>query len=117
MSDADGVNQVYVVSFPEIRGLQQVSTNGGRRPIWSASGDELFFWNRDTLMVTPVSIGASFEMETPRPLFVLPGMRRGYDVTADGQRFLVHLRNPDAPAREIHVVENFFEELKAKVGN
>ena len=44
-------------------------------------------------------------------------MRRGYDVTADGQRFLVHLRNPDAPAREIHVVENWFEELKAKVEN
>ncbi len=68
-------------------------------------------------MVTPVSIGASFDAGTPRPLFVLPGMRRGYDVAADGQRFLVHLTNPDAPAREIHVVENWLEELKAKVGN
>ena len=116
-SDADGRYEVYVVSFPEIRGLQQVSTNGGGWPRWSASGDELFFWNRDTLMVTPVSIGASFDAETPRPLFVLPGKRWGYDVTADGQRFLVHLRNPDAPAREIHVVENWLEELKGKGGN
>jgi coproporphyrinogen III oxidase len=108
---------VYVVSFPEIRGKQQVSTDRGRRPVWSASGDELFFWNGDTLMVAPVSIGALFEAETPRPLFVLPGMRRGYDVSADGQRFLVHLRNPDAPAREIHVVENWLEVLKGKGGN
>ena len=117
VSDADGASQVYVVSFPEIRGKRQVSTNGGRRPIWSASGDELFFWNGDTLMVAPVSIGASFDAEAPRPLFVLSGRRRGYDVTADGQRFLVHMRNPDAPAREIHVVENWLEVLKAKGGN
>lgn len=116
-SDADGVLQVYVVSFPEIRGKRQVSTDRGRRPVWSASGDELFFWNGDTLMVAPVSIGALFEAETPLPLFVLPGMRRGYDVTADGQRFLVHMRNPDAPAREIHVVENWLEVLKGKGGN
>ncbi len=106
-----------MVSFPEIRRKRQVSANGGGQPIWSASGDELFFWNGDTLMVTPVSIGASFDAETPRPLFVLPGMRRGYDVTADGQRFLVHMRNPEAPAREIHVVENWIEVLKGKGGN
>ena len=108
---------MYVVSFPEIRGKRQVSADGGGTPIWSASGDELFFWNGDTLLVSQVSIGASFDAETPRPLFVLPGLRRGYDVTADGQRFLVNMRNPDAPAREIHVVENWLEELKAKVGN
>ena len=67
-------------------------------------------------MVARVSIEASFDAEAPRPLFVLPGIQE-YDVTADGQRFLMRTRNLDAPAREIHVVENWFEELKAKVGN
>ena len=41
----------------------------------------------------------------------------GFDVTSNGQHFVVLAPNPDAPAREIRVVLNFFEELKAKVGN
>ncbi len=41
----------------------------------------------------------------------------GFDVTPDGQYFAVLAPNPDAPAREIRVVLNWFEELKAKVGN
>ena len=40
-----------------------------------------------------------------------------YDVTADGQRFLLQVKNRDAPAAEISVVLNWFEKLKAKVGN
>ncbi len=54
------------------------------------------------------------------PLFHLPDIelyQGRWDVTADGQRFLVTVKNPDAPAREIHVVLNWDEELKAKVGN
>ena len=36
------------------------------------------------------------------------------DVTLDGQHFAVAASNPDAPAREIHVVLNWFEELRAR---
>ena len=111
---ADG--EVYVVSFPATGGKQQVSTDGGTGPRWSAAGDELFFWKGDTLMAAEVSTQGSFRRETPRPLFALPDVS-DYDVTADRQRFLVVVRNPDAPAEEIHVVENWFEEWKAKVGN
>ncbi len=50
------------------------------------------------------------------PLFVSPGCR-GYDVTADGQRFVVRVKNPEAPAEEIHVVLNWFEELRERMGN
>ena len=40
-----------------------------------------------------------------------------WDVARDGQRFIITGRNPDAPAREIHVVLNWDEVLKAQVGN
>ena len=40
-----------------------------------------------------------------------------YDVTPDGSSFVVLADDPDATAKEIHVVNNFFEKLKAKVGN
>ncbi len=41
----------------------------------------------------------------------------GYDVTPDGTRFVVLMTKPDAVPKEIHVVLNWFEELKAAVGN
>ncbi len=119
-SDETGSSEVYVVQFPATAGKQQVSIDGGVNPRWSALGDELFFWKGDTLMATRVSTAGWFRRETPRPLFALPDALPnvgGYDVTADGQRFLVRVKNPDAPAKEIHVVVNWFEELKAKVGN
>ncbi len=80
----------------------------------------MFFWHADTLMVSQVSTGTPFSNTVPRPLFVWgdPGSRGppSYDVASDGQRFVIAARNPEAPAREIHVVLNWFEELKAKVG-
>ncbi len=115
-SDETGSSEVYVVQFPPTGGKQQVSTDGGVTPRWSAAGDELFFWKGDTLMATRVSTAGSFRRETPRPLFALPDVG-DYDVTADGQRFLVMVKNPDAPAEEIHVVLNWFEKLKARAGN
>ena len=55
----------------------------------------------------------------PEPLFVSAEFLNlnQYAVSADGQRILLTAENPDAPAREIHVVLNWFEELKAKEGN
>ena len=43
--------------------------------------------------------------------------RNNFGVAPDGQHFALMAPNPDAPAREIRVVVNLFEELKAKVGN
>jgi hypothetical protein len=115
-SGETGQYEVYVVSFPGLQGRQQVSIRGGTRPRWSAQSGELFFQNGDTLMVSKVWTEDAFVRENvPQPLFVISG--RDYEVSADGQRFLVAADNPDAPVREIRVVLNWFEELKAKVGN
>jgi hypothetical protein len=57
------------------------------------------------------------ECTTPRALFARPelaALEYGFSVSADGRRFLIPTRNPDASAREINVVLNWFEELKAK---
>jgi hypothetical protein len=89
--------------------------SGGRRPEWSAESGELFFLSGDTVMVTAVETGDAFRRSTPEPLFVSPDFATGvlwFAVSADGQRILYPASNPDAPAREIHVVLNWFEELK-----
>ena len=116
-SDETGRPEVHVVSFPEIGTREQVSTEGGGYPRWSAAGDELFFWRDTTLMVSEVSTGESFSWGTPLPLFEAPDITGdfAYDVAEDGQRFLLALRNPDSPAREIHVVLNWSQELLERV--
>ena len=117
-----GSSEIYVVSFPGVSALKrQISSSGGTSPRWSAESNELFFWSGDSLMVSQAATNGSFSYEVPRSLFVHPESGRDfrdfYDVRADGQRFLMPERNPDAPAREIHVVLNWFEELKERVGN
>jgi hypothetical protein len=111
---------VYVVSYPGLSARQQISVQGGRLPEWAAKSSELFFINHDTLLVSTVSTEQGFDWTTPRPLFVAPDLTSlgvGFSVTADGQRILYPARNPDALAKEIHVVLNWFEELRERVGN
>ena len=111
--------EVYVVSFPELEAKQQVSSGGGLTPRWSSDGNALFFWRDSTLMTASILPGPNFQHEAPHALFVEPDVdlfAPDYDVAPDGETFLISVMNPDAPAREIHVVLNWFEELKAKVG-
>jgi eukaryotic-like serine/threonine-protein kinase len=94
--DESGAFEVYVQGFPDSQGKRLVSRGGGAEPRWRADGRELFYVSADRrLMVVPTTIGPAFESGTPAPLFemnvrdlaFLSGRR--YDVTPDGQRFVV----------------------------
>ena len=107
---------MYVVSFPDLGGERQVSTGGGTLPRWARDGDELFYLSGDTLMSRSVSAQAGdLTFGVSRPLFEYPDLFE-YDVAPDGQRFVLRTVNPDAVTREIRVVLNWFEELKAIAG-
>jgi serine/threonine-protein kinase len=120
-SDESGQFEVYVRPFPGAAGGSrwQVS-DGGRQPLWSRDGRELFFRGFDgSLMSVPVTPGARFEAGRARPLVEggrysgggSGGGGRTYDVTPDGRRFLM-LKQPPARAKpELVVVLNWFEEL------
>ena len=113
-----GREEVYVIAYPALTGKQQISRTGGRTPMWSARSGELFFLKSDTVMATSVSTQPSLNWTTPRPLFARPDLAAldfGFSVSGDGRRFLYPARNPEAAPREIHVVLNWFEELKTKV--
>jgi Tol biopolymer transport system component/predicted Ser/Thr protein kinase len=93
-SDESGRSEVYVQPFPGPGAKTPVSTAGGGQPRWRGDGRELFYREPSgRFMAVPVTLGAgSFEAGTPQPLFALranatPGTH--YDVTADGQRFVV----------------------------
>ena len=116
-SDETGRPEIYVVSFPEIGRPTQVSTDGGFNARWSAAGNELFFWRDTTLMRAEVSTDESFSSGVPAPLFEAPDITEdfAYDLAPDGDLFLLALRNPDSAAAEIHVVQNWTQELLDRV--
>jgi len=117
-SDESGRNEVYVVSFPSADVRRQVSIDGGRLPRWSRTSGELFYWRDSTLMAVRVSTDGAFRREVPTSLFIMADADPTYarwDASADGQRFLIAGRNPDAPAREIHMVVNWNTALRAPI--
>ena len=74
----------------------------------------LLEWRR--MMVVPVSLGATFQAGAPRALFTgnyLVSFNTGdFDVSLDGQRFLMVQRDPSSISRRIHVVRNWSQELE-----
>ena len=113
-SDETGRNEVYVVSFPGPGGKWQVSTDGGSQPRWRADGQELYFLARDRkLMSVAITPGSALEGSVPRPLFETRSRYTGtaYDVSPDGQRFLVNTL-AEGSATPITVVVNWSTDLR-----
>jgi hypothetical protein len=94
-SNATGTREVYLMDFPGSSSLHRVSTEGGRMARWRRDGKELFFLATDgSMMAAEVSIGKDLAAATPKRLFPA-NLSAGsdepvYDVTRDGQRFLLY---------------------------
>ena len=113
-SDLSGREEIYVEALPPAAGRVQVSASGGTLPRWSRSKPELFFLDSDrNLMVVDMQLAAAPSAGVPRKLFPLNIRSRavGYDVTADGQQFLVNSRAEDSPNTPITVVLNWWADL------
>lgn len=116
-SDESGRLEVYVQPFGSPGGRLQISPGGGGEPMWRRDGRELFYLAADRrLMAVEVRGTTTFEAGMPRPLFQVRvsdvPFRNQYQVSADGQRFLVAtVANLDAASR-IAVVLNWPALLK-----
>jgi eukaryotic-like serine/threonine-protein kinase len=117
-SDESGKNEVYIQPFPLTGAKYQVSTGGGSHLRWRRDGKELFYLDADRkLMAVPIQAGAALAAGSPQSLFELRGVGSGaprrypYDVTADGQRFLVSLPVSEATT-PITIVLNWTAEVK-----
>ncbi len=97
-STASGRSEIYVQTFPDPAGGQWlVSQGGGAHPRWRRDGKELYYISADSkLMAVDVTLSPTFKAGIPKALFAAPilggasdlGTTR-YDVSADGQRFLI----------------------------
>ena len=112
-SDESGEFEIFVRSFPASSDRWQVSAGGGAQPRWRRDGKELFYVSPDRkIMSLEVRPGSPLETGKPHGLFqtrILPQVeaRNHYDVTADGQRFIVNSRRPEDAFLPITVVVNW----------
>ncbi len=117
-SDESGDYQIYVRPYPLTEERHQLSTApGSEEPIWSQSGDELFYRNGLRWMSSVITTEPEFKWEEPRELFRgnyinIPG--HSYDMAPDG-RFLLLQREQPLTITNLNVVLNWFEELKRLV--
>jgi serine/threonine protein kinase len=112
--------QIYVCPFPGPGGKWQVSSEPGDYPCWRRDGKELFYLTENNILmaVDVDGTGSSFEAGRPRPLFQVQNVGSlsaisPYDVTADGQRFIV-ITGEAGQTSTINVVVNWDAELRAK---
>ncbi len=118
MSQQSGRLEVYVTAFPGGGARWQVSANSGTQPRWSADGQTLYFVSVSSqLMAASVDgRGPQFRVKEVRPLFpvdlfVGPRISCGYDVAADGKRFLINSAGT-AEAPRVVLVANWSAELR-----
>jgi Tol biopolymer transport system component len=119
-SDQSGRMEVYVASWPTLTGRGIVSVDGGEEPRWTKGGRELVYRHGHRMLAVSVD-PASGELGTPQVLFEAPMSSSdpggtSYDVTPDGERFLVVTRPPERAPRRVVVVTGFFEELRRRMG-
>jgi serine/threonine-protein kinase len=122
VSNESAHNEIYVQPYPGPGGKWQISTEGGTEPAWNRNGRELFYRSGNKMMAVDVATQPTFAGGKPRVLFEGPYVPNpatfpNYDVSPDGQRFLMlkPVEQTETAPTQINVVLNWFEELKQKV--
>jgi dipeptidyl aminopeptidase/acylaminoacyl peptidase len=121
-SDESGRREVYVQPYPGPGRKWQISAEGGNEPVWNRNGREIFYRSGDRMMAVDITTQQSFSAGRPKMLFEgryqpTPLQRANYDVSPDGQRFLMvkPTAAQEAAPTQINVVLNWTEELKRRV--
>jgi eukaryotic-like serine/threonine-protein kinase len=130
-SDESGHPEVYAMAFPGPGPTVQISTSGGTDPVWRPKGGEIYYRNGDLMMAVTITDPVKLAMSRPKALWkghYLAGVgsscgmsgptSANYDVTADGQRFLmIEDKAQDVVGRQLNVIPGWAEDLKRSRNN
>jgi hypothetical protein len=119
-SEETGNFEVYVQPFPNPDAVRwRITTGGGRDPVWSADGRELYFQNDTTMFAARLTANETFAVAPAVALFDGPYVDsngRWYDVAPDGRFVMIKpgwlSADPDAP---LYIVLNWTEELQQRL--
>jgi serine/threonine protein kinase len=129
VSDESGSDEIYVRGFSPVSGgassesggKWQISKEGGTGPRWRGDGTELYYRSSDgRIMAVEVTADRGFQSATPKLIFRAPPVVTattlmnsfGWDVTADGNRFLLVTPSTESSPSPFNVVLNWTALLK-----
>lgn len=118
VSRETGTREIYVKKLDGTGGKWQISNRSGDNPRWNGDGTELFYLTSDfEVMAVKVNTVGTLKAENPVRLFevalIYPDLvNYPYDVSRDGQTFVVNGRLSDVEPGEIIVVQNWSEEFR-----
>jgi len=111
--------------FPKRVPNTGLPNKGGDKPLWSPDGKQLFYYRTGQLLGIDIATEPAFSFGNEQALGMqgfLPGggVARDYDITPDGQRFLMIFPQGGADSaasstQQINVITNWFDELKERV--
>ncbi len=120
-SNESGTPEIYVRPFPATTTARwQVSTTGGREPVWARSGRELFYINgRNEMVAAQIPSGPTFSVGEQRVLFdagtyLRVGATHSFDVSPDDKRFVMLREGEPSQQSELILAENWIQELTAR---
>jgi Tol biopolymer transport system component/predicted Ser/Thr protein kinase len=120
-SDESGRQEIYVRPFPGPGGRSQISTEGGTEPMWARNGRELFYRSGDKMMAAAIETKPVFAATKPKLLFeghyergfFSASFQPNYDVSPDGQRFLmIKASEQESAVTQVNVVLNWSDEVR-----
>jgi serine/threonine protein kinase/Tol biopolymer transport system component len=125
-SDESGQPEIYAMAFPGPGPTIQISTSGGTDPVWRPKGGEIYYRNGDQMLAVTITNAKQLTVSKPTLLWsghYMAGVgsscgmsgptSANYDVTADGQRFLmIEDKAQDVVGRQLNVIPGWSEDLK-----
>jgi Tol biopolymer transport system component len=111
MSSESGDWQVYLQPFPATGAKYQVTKKGGRLPMWSANGQEIYYDQDGKMFAIPVHFGPQVSFGEPASMpitgYIQPLIRRNYDMMPDGKQFVMLYR----PGPQVEVISSWNAKL------
>ena len=122
-SDESGRAEIYIKPYPGPGGAIPVTTDGGREPVWDPSEKELYYRDDSGDKLFKVSIITEPTVQVGRPELLFEGRffasshlwGRNYDISPQGDFFILIEEGETQSATQINIVRNWFEELKRLV--
>ena len=121
-SNESGRSEIYLQSFPEPGIKWAVSKEGGRQPVWSDGGSQIFFLNGSQMLAVDVDARGELRPGEPKILFDQAFRLNGlgghnYDAAPDGARFAMIEGPEQTDDFELHVVLNWADELETRIAS
>ena len=110
-SNESGNVEIYIEAYPQGGRKWLISGQGGQIPVWRRDGKELFYRSGSKVMAVQIQLGSELIIGKPRMLFD-GDFDLFFDVTADGQRFVMVRAEKPTPAIQINVVLGAFDDRR-----